>query len=97
MQNEMNYLDRNEFNFEPSPEVIEAIRNFIGTGVEVYVDKTNQGPIHLKRDMTPEQVEKVYSIEQLQEIFTLGQEYEVYLVYNFEDVTKAKPSILFPL
>ena len=24
----MNYLDRNEFNFEPSPEVIEAIRNF---------------------------------------------------------------------
>ena len=24
----MNYLDRNEFNFEPSPKVVEAIRNF---------------------------------------------------------------------
>ena len=26
--NDMNYLDRNEFNFEPSQKVIEAIRNF---------------------------------------------------------------------
>ena len=24
----MNYLDRNEFNFEPSQEVVEAIKNF---------------------------------------------------------------------
>ena len=24
----MNYLDRNEFNFEPSEKVIEAIKNF---------------------------------------------------------------------
>ena len=28
MQNELNYLDRNEFNFEPSKEVVEAFRNF---------------------------------------------------------------------
>ena len=28
MQNELNYLDRNEFNFEPSEKVVEAIRNF---------------------------------------------------------------------
>ena len=24
----MNYLDRNEFNFEPSQKVVEAIKNF---------------------------------------------------------------------
>ena len=28
MHKEMNYLDRNEFNFEPSPEVVAAIKDF---------------------------------------------------------------------
>ena len=28
MKKEMNYLDRNEFNFEPSEKVVEAIRTF---------------------------------------------------------------------
>ena len=28
MQNKLNYLDRNEFNFEPSKEVVEAFKNF---------------------------------------------------------------------
>ena len=28
MHKEMNYLDRNEFNFEPSPEVVATIKDF---------------------------------------------------------------------
>ena len=28
MEKQMNYLDRNEFNFEPSQKVVEAIKNF---------------------------------------------------------------------
>ena len=24
----MNYLDRNEFNFDPSPKVLDAVKNF---------------------------------------------------------------------
>ena len=27
-ENNLNYLDRNEFNFSPSPEVAEALTNF---------------------------------------------------------------------
>ena len=28
MADDINYLDRNEFNFEPSPEVVKAIKDF---------------------------------------------------------------------
>ena len=28
MKNESNFLDRNEFNFQPSEEVVEALKNF---------------------------------------------------------------------
>lgn len=28
MKNELNFLDRNEFNFQPSEGVVEALKNF---------------------------------------------------------------------
>ena len=36
MDHPMNYLDRNEYNFEPSPEVIQAYKDFNPNELGVY-------------------------------------------------------------
>ena len=43
MQNKLNYLDRNEFNFEPSKEVVEAFKNFDINKLAFYTRSDDEG------------------------------------------------------
>ena len=70
----MNYLDRNEFNFEPSPEVIEAIRNFDLGKLCFYTRIYDQGK---------KSILSVY----LSELYGLPEE-QVILGYGAEDLLK---------
>lgn len=74
MNKEMNFLDRNEFNFEPSEKVVEAIKNFDPKDLCFYTRIYDQGK------------KSVISVR-LSEIYHIPEE-QVLLGYGGEDILK---------
>ena len=70
MQNNMNFLDRNEFNFEPSPEVKEVIRNFDYKKLCFYTRIYDQG----KKSIFSEYLSGLYGIDEKQILLGYGAE-----------------------
>ncbi|MCF0177852.1 MAG: histidinol-phosphate aminotransferase family protein, partial [Bacteroidales bacterium] len=70
----MNFLDRNEFNFAPAPEVTEALRNFDAGDLCFYTRICNEG----KKSILSVFVSELYGIDESQ----------VLLGYGGEDVLK---------
>ena len=70
----MNFLDRNEFNFEPSPQVIEAVRNFDPKELCFYTRIYDQG----KKSVVSVRLSEMYGVP----------EEQVLLGYGGEDILK---------
>ena len=66
----MNYLDRNEFNFEPSPKVVDAIRNFDPKDLCFYTRIYDQG----KKSVVSVRLSELYGIPEEQVLLTYGGE-----------------------
>ena len=74
MEKNMNFLDRNEFNFDPSQKVIDAIKNFDPKTLCFYTRIYDQGK------------KSVVSVK-LSEIYNVPEE-QVLLAYGGEDILK---------
>ena len=70
----MNFLDRNEFNFEPSQKVKDAIKNFDPKDLCFYTRIYDQG----KKSVVSVRVSEVYGVP----------EEQVLLAYGGEDILK---------
>ena len=70
----MNYLDRNEFNFEPSPEVVAAFRNFDIRKLAFYTRIYDEG----KKSIFSVYLSQLYNID----------EHQVMVGYGAEDLLK---------
>lgn len=70
----MNYLDRNEFNFQPSEKVIEAVKNFDPTTLCFYTRIYDEG----KKSIVSVRVSEIYNVP----------EQQVLLGYGGEDILK---------
>ncbi len=70
----MNYLDRNEFNFEPSQKVVEAVKNFDPKDLCFYTRIYDQG----KKSVISVRVSEIYGVP----------EEQVLLAYGGEDILK---------
>ena len=70
----MNYLDRNEFNFEPSEKVVEAIRGFDPKELCFYTRIYDQG----KKSVISVRLSEIYNVP----------EDQVLLAYGGEDILK---------
>jgi len=66
----MNYLDRNEFNFEPSQKVIDAIRNFDPKDLCFYTRIYDQG----KKSVISVRLSEIYGVPEEQVLLTYGGE-----------------------
>ncbi|MDO4993851.1 MAG: histidinol-phosphate transaminase [Bacteroidales bacterium] len=66
----MNFLDRNEFNFEPSQKVIDAIRNFDPKELCFYTRIYDQG----KKSVISVRVSEIYGVPEEQVLLTYGGE-----------------------
>ena len=66
----MNYLDRNEFNFEPSQKVVDAIRNFDPKTLCFYTRIYDQG----KKSVISVRVSEIYGVPESQVLLTYGGE-----------------------
>jgi histidinol-phosphate aminotransferase len=58
MEKEMNFLDRNEFNFDPSEKVVEAIRNFDPKTLCFYTRIYDQG----KKSVVSVKLSEIYGV-----------------------------------
>lgn len=74
MEKELNYLDRNEFNFTPSDEVVSAIKNFDIQKLAFYTRIYDQG----KKSIFSEFLSEYYGIDE--KLIVLG--------YGAEDILK---------
>ncbi|MDR0395527.1 MAG: aminotransferase class I/II-fold pyridoxal phosphate-dependent enzyme [Tannerella sp.] len=70
MNGNMNYLDRNEFNFEPAPEVKEAIKNFEVKKFCFYTRTFGEG----KKSVFSEYLSSLYAIDEKQILIGYGGE-----------------------
>ena len=70
----MNYLDRNEFNFEPSQKVLDAVKNFDAKDLCFYTRIYDQG----KKSVISVRVSEIYGVP----------EEQVLLAYGGEDILK---------
>ena len=66
----MNYLDRNEFNFEPSPKVLEAVRNFDAKDLCFYTRIYDEG----KKSVISVRVSQIYGVPEQQVLLAYGGE-----------------------
>ena len=66
----MNYLDRNEFNFEPSEKVIEAIKNFDPRTLCFYTRIYDQG----KKSVVSVRLSEIYGVPEEQVLLGYGGE-----------------------
>ena len=66
----MNYLDRNEFNFEPSQKVVEAIKNFDPKTLCFYTRIYDQG----KKSVISVRLSEIYNVPEEQVLLTYGGE-----------------------
>lgn len=74
MDKTMNFLDRNEFNFEPSEKVVEAIRNFDPKTLCFYTRIYDEG----KKSVVSVRLSEIYGVP----------EEQVLLAYGGEDILK---------
>ncbi len=70
MQTNLNYLDRNEFNFSPSQEVMDALKNFDAKKLAFYTRIYDQG----KKSIFSEFMAEKYGIDEKQIILGYGAE-----------------------
>ena len=70
MGKEMNYLDRNEFNFEPSEEVVEAIKNFDLRKLCFYTRIYDEG----KKSIFSVYLSELYNMDESQVLIGYGAE-----------------------
>ena len=66
----MNYLDRNEFNFEPSKKVLEAIKNFDPRTLCFYTRIYDQG----KKSVITVRLSEIYGVPEEQVLLGYGGE-----------------------
>ena len=66
----MNYLDRNEFNFEPSQKVLEAVKNFDPKDLCFYTRIYDQG----KKSVISVRVSEIYGVPEEQVLLAYGGE-----------------------
>ena len=66
----MNYLDRNEFNFEPSQQVVDAIKNFDPKDLCFYTRIYDQG----KKSVISVRLSEIYGVPEEQVLLTYGGE-----------------------
>ena len=66
----MNYLDRNEFNFEPSEKVVDAIRHFDPKDLCFYTRIYDQG----KKSVVSVRLSEIYHVPESQVLLTYGGE-----------------------
>ena len=66
----MNYLDRNEFNFEPSQKVVDAIRNFDPKTLCFYTRIYDEG----KKSVISVRLSEIYNVPEEQVLLTYGGE-----------------------
>jgi len=71
MDHPMNYLDRNEYNFEPSPEVIQAYKDFNPKELGFYTRIYDQG----KKSILSVFLSERYGIDESQILLGYGGEY----------------------
>lgn len=62
MEKELNYLDRNEFNFEPSQKVVDAIHNFDPKTLCFYTRIYDQG----KKSVVSVRLSEIYNVPEEQ-------------------------------
>ena len=74
MEQKMNFLDRNEFNFEPSQKVVDAIKNFDPKTLCFYTRIYDQG----KKSVISVRLSEIYGVP----------EEQVLLAYGGEDILK---------
>ena len=70
MVKQMNFLDRNEFNFEPSQKVVEAIKNFDPKTLCFYTRIYDEG----KKSVISVRVSEIYNVPEEQVLLTYGGE-----------------------
>ena len=70
MEKQMNYLDRNEFNFEPSQKVVDAIKNFNPKDLCFYTRIYDQG----KKSVISVRLSEIYNVPEEQVLLTYGGE-----------------------
>ena len=66
----MNFLDRNEFNFEPSQKVVDAIKNFDPKTLCFYTRIYDEG----KKSVISVRVSEIYNVPEEQVLLTYGGE-----------------------
>lgn len=66
----MNYLDRNEFNFAPSPKVIEAVKNFDPMQLCFYTRIYDEG----KKSIVSVRLSEIYGVPEKQVLLGYGGE-----------------------
>ena len=70
MNMQQNFLDRNEFNFEPSPQVVKAIKSFDPKDLCFYTRIYDQG----KKSVISVRLSEIYGVDEEQVLLTYGGE-----------------------
>lgn len=93
MKNESNFLDRNEFNFQPSEEVVEALKNFDVKKLCFYTRIYDEG----KKSILSVFLSELYNIEESQILLGYGGEDILkQAVHYFLTEDKTNKTILIP-
>ena len=88
----MNYLDRNEFNFEPSEKVVEAIKNFAPKDLCFYTRIYDQG----KKSVISVRLSEIYGIPEEQVLLGYGGEDILKNVVHYFLMNSDNKTILIP-
>ena len=92
MEKKMNYLDRNEFNFEPSEKVVEAIKNFDPKDLCFYTRIYDQG----KKSVISVRLSEIYGIPEEQVLLGYGGEDILKNVVHYFLMNSDNKTILIP-
>lgn len=92
MQKEINYLDRNEFNFEPSQKVIDAIKNFNPKDLCFYTRIYDQG----KKSVVSVRLSEIYGVPEEQVLLGYGGEDILKNAIHFFLMDGSNKTILIP-
>ncbi len=92
MDTKMNFLDRNEFNFEPAPEVADTIKKFDVKKLCFYTRIFNEG----KKSIFSEYLASVYDIDEKQILIGYGGEDILKQAVHFFLTEDKNKTILIP-
>ena len=88
----MNYLDRNEFNFEPSQKVVDAIKNFDPKTLCFYTRIYDEG----KKSIVSVRLSEIYGVPEEQVLIGYGGEDILKNVVHYYLSTGGNNSIMIP-